>query len=235
MKRLFVLLAGLAASASTGTAVAQDLAPIVDPGLMGFAAANAEAQRAVGPRLNRSNTRRTAPAQPVQFTFRPDPAVRQRVYARFISQVRKSSPAEAGRMAKELNSGQFTRGLAQYLGRYNMSSTNLADTTSLYLATAWLATRASSADPSPGQMQGLRRQVTATLASMPAMASANNATKQEWAEASLIQAALASAAANEAARNPGYAAKARSAVAKGVQSLYQIDLLSLDLTSQGLR
>jgi hypothetical protein len=108
-------------------------------------------------------------------------------------------------------------------------------TTTLYLATAWLATRASSADPTVAQMQGLRRQVAATLASMPTMARASNAVKQEWAEANLIQATFASMAANEAARNPAYAAKARPAMARGVMALYRIDLLRMNLTNQGLR
>lgn len=235
------LVAIICSAVMTTSAAAQDISPALDMTLMtgwaGQGAALEQMKRNMGGGWSQAEgaRARSVPARPAQFAFRYDPAIRQQVHARVIAQVRRSDAAEADKLAKELNSGRFARELTRYLGRYNMSPTNLADTTALYLASAWLATRASSADPSPAQMQGLRRQVAATLASMPSMARASNAAKQEWAESNLIQAAFASAAANEAARNPGYAATARPAVARGVMSLYQINLLELDLTNQGLK
>jgi hypothetical protein len=220
-------------------ATAQDIPPALDMTLMvgwaGQGAALEQMKQEMGLSKSRPRAAKPRPVRPAQFAFRPDPVARQRVHARVIAQVRRSDPADATKLATALGSGQFTRDLSRYLAGYNMSANDLADTTALYLAMAWLATRASSADPTRAQMQGLRRQVAATLASMPTMARASNAAKQEWAESNLIQASFASVTANEAARNPGYAAKARPIVARGVMSSYRIDLLRLDLTDRGLR
>lgn len=177
----------------------------------------------------------TATVDPARFAFRPDPAVRQQVYARAIAHARQLSPSDAPEIRRVLLSGSMHRDAANYLARYGMSADNLADTLTLHLAVAWFATRANGGDPSRAQMLSLRRQVAAALASTPEFVRASNATKQEVAEANLIQASLNGTIANAAAKDPRLAPAARQAVARDVMSSYQINLLKLNLTPQGLR
>lgn len=233
---VFAIIAGAA------PVVAQDpilaLNPTTMIGYAGTTAGNAYAQRRVGTRLTqRQPTRSTVnPAQVIARTgFRPDPRVRNQVYARTVAQVRKVSPPEAAKLRQLLVSGSFHTQAAAYLARYGMSANNLVDTTSLYLASAWYASRGSSADPTPAQMRGLRRQVAMAMAATPESVNASNALKQEVAEASIIQAMFVGSLANEAARNPAAAGPLRAAAVRGAKASYQIDLSRMNLTANGLR
>jgi hypothetical protein len=239
IKMLTAFAGGILLSGSP--AAAQDPILALDPttmvGYAGTVAAGEYAQREFGGRLAAPKRARSEsrPANPAQFAFRPDPAVRQQVYARAIARAQKVSPADARKIRRMLLSGEVHRNATSYLARYGMSANNLADTLALHLAVAWFATRASDGDPSRAQMLGLRRQVTNVLSDTPGFAKASNATKQEIAEANIVQATFNGSVANAAARDPKLAAKARQAVARDIMSTYRINLLKLNLTNQGLR
>ncbi|NJR78472.1 DUF6683 family protein [Sphingomonas corticis] len=243
MTRLGRLLIG-ALTMIAPPAAAQDVVMALDPTLMtgwsGVAAAGEYAKRDFGTRLSRSSARRSAlaatpAATAARLAYQPDAAVRNRVYGRTIAQIEKSSPKDAAQVRQLLMSGAMRRDVARHMARYGMSPNNLADTTGLYLATAWMASRGSNADPTPAQMKGLRAQVAGVMAGMPAMAGASNATKAEIAEANIVQAAFASAAGGHAARDASFAPTVRSAVVRGVKGSYQMDLSRLNLTNSGLR
>lgn len=177
-----------------------------------------------------------APAQIIaRMAYRPDPAVRRQVYLRAVAAIQKGSPQDAAQLRGQLASGKLRATVAQYLANYGMSPNNVVDTTALYLASSWFASRASAADPSPAQMRGLRQQVAVVFSSMPALLGASNAAKQELAEASIVQSVIASALANKAAADPKVAGIVKSSAVRAVGDMYQIDLLQLNLTGQGLR
>lgn len=218
------------------------LSPTTMIGYAGTTAAGRQAQRSIGARLsapNRMALRAGGAAAPAaaaaRLSYQPDAAVRNRVYGRTIAQIEKSSPKDAAQVRQVLTSGAMRRDVARHMARYGMSPNNLADTTALYLATAWMASRGSDADPTPAQMKGLRAQVAGVMAGMPAMAGASNATKAEIAEANIVQAAFASAAGGHAARDASFAPTVRSAVVRGVKDSYQMDLSRLNLTNSGLQ
>lgn len=73
------------------------------------------------------------------------------------------------------------------------------------------------------------------MATNPGFASASDAVKQEVAEANLIQGLMAGQLAALAKRDPANRGGIRTAVAQGARSSYGLDLLSLNLTAQGLR
>lgn len=235
--RLLVIAGSAAALAPAAPAAAQVMAlnPTTMVGFAGTVAADKHARRQIGARIAQRRPTSTASVRPAQFAYKPSGAVRRQVYARAIAQTQKTSPSEAPKLRDALVSGKVARETAGYLARYGMSATNLADTTALYLATAWYATRGSDADPSRVQMIGLRNQVAATFATLPGFARASDAAKQELSEANIIQAAFAGNVATAAAKDRKFAAMARPAVAKGVMNLYGLNLLKLNLTSQGLR
>lgn len=235
--RLLVIAGSAAALAPAAPASAQVMAlnPTTMIGFAGTVAADKHARQQMGARIAQRRRAPAASVRPAQFVYKPSAAVRQQVYARAVAQTQKTSPSEAPKLRDALMSGKVARDTASYLGRYGMSATNLADTTALYLATAWYATRGSNADPTRAQMIGLRNQVAATYATLPGFARASDATKQELSEANIIQAIFAGSIANAVAKDPKFAAVARPAVAKGVMNLYGLNLLKLNLTSQGLR
>lgn len=217
------------------------LSPTTMVGYAGTTAAGAHARRQIGARLAAPSAQARQPAgmsaaQVVARTsYRPDPSVRQQVYARAIAQVEKTSPADAAKMKQILMSGQMRNEVAGYLAKNGMSPNSLVDTTALYLAYAWIAAQGRNDDPTPAQLKGLRSQVARTFATMPALLGADNALKQELGEANILQASLSSALGNQIAQNPGIAGKARAAVVQGVKSTYQIDLSRMQLTANGLR
>lgn len=134
-----------------------------------------------------------------------------------------------------LSSGQGRREVATYLNRYGMSAESLVDSTTLYLAMSWFATRANSGDPTRAKMLGLRDQVAETMAATPEFTRASDATKQETVEANIIQASFSSALDNAVAKDRKLAPMVRDSVTKGVMSTYQMNLLDLELSNQGLR
>ena len=229
---------GVALMLLAAPAIAQDAIVALDTMLMAGWSGNAAAlEQTQQTRRSWSQPRgsRVTQAQPAQFAFRPDPAVRQQVHARVLRQAQKLDPDSAAKLRPLLTSGTLDRQASAYLRRYGMSANNVADTTALFLVSAWLATRASDADPSRAHLIGVRNQAAAAMASNPGMARASNAMKQEIAEANLIQAVITGQFATAAKQNPKQAPAIRAAAAKGVRDSYGIDLLSLQLTSSGLR
>ena len=241
-RHLIVSAAALAALAAP--AAAQDPIMALNPttmiGYAGTTAGNAYKPRDFGPRLSRARAQpRARPVNPAgviaRTAFRPDPAIRQQAYTRAVATVQQASLQDAAQLRTQLASGRIRTAAASYLGRYGMSPNNLVDTTALYLASAWFATRASAGDPSAAQMAGLRRQVALTFSTMPRVLGASDAAKQVLAEANVIQAVITGALANAAAANPRAAGSVRTNVARAVQDTYQLDLTRLNLTAQGLR
>lgn len=228
--------------ALTTQATAQDIPPALDPttmiGFAGTVAADQHARRTFGSRIASRSAIRASSARPAgvaNLRYRPSPAVRQKVQARAVAQLQRSSPEEAAKLRNLLSSGQVRREVATYLSRYGMSVDSLVDTTTLYLAMSWYAVRANSGDPTRAQMLGLRNQVAETMAATPEFTRASDAVKQEIVEANIIQASFSSALANAAARDRKLAPMVRNSVGKGVMSTYQMNLLDLDLSSRGLR
>lgn len=241
---------GWIAASATGLALAtapalhaqvMALSPTTMVGYAGTTAAGAHARRQIGARMSAPSARAQQPAgvsaaQVVARTnYRPDPAVRQQVYARTVAQVQKANPADAAKVKQLLESGQIRNEVAGYLAKNGMSANSLVDTTALYLAYAWIAAQGRNDDPTPAQLKGLRIQVARTFANMPQLLAADNSLKQELGEANIIQASLSSALGNQIVQNPGIAGKARAAVVQGVKSAYQIDLSRMQLTANGLR
>ena len=240
IRAIFALPAMLVAS----PLAAQDVAPALDPttmiGYAGTVAAGQYAQRDFGRQLSRTRSQPRAPAAnaaalAARTSYRPDPAVRQQVYARAVATIQKASPEDAAQLRTKLANGTLRAAATKYLSGYGMSPNNVVDTTALYLASAWFASRASAGDPPPAQMKGLRRQVALTFATMPRLMGASNAAKQELAEANIIQSVIAGSLANQAASDPKIAGSVRASVVRAVRDMYQLDLTQLNLTAQGLR
>jgi hypothetical protein len=114
-----------------------------------------------------------------------------------------------------------------------MSATNVIDCMTAYLATAWMATRGTDADPSEDQTRGLRAQLVAKLLQMPTLANASDVLKQEVADSNVMEGLIVGQYGAAAHEGRGSSDAIRAAVAKGAQATCGIDLKKLELTSAG--
>ncbi|MCJ2189073.1 DUF6683 family protein, partial [Novosphingobium beihaiensis] len=168
------------------------------------------------------------------LSYRPRATVRKQNFAQFVAQTRAVDPDGAEKLQHLLTSVDVMNEVQKQLGRYGMRTDNLADALAAYLACAWFATRASTDDPTPAQMHGLRNQVARAIGASPEFADATDAMKQQLAEANLIQAVIISGYAETAKAQPALRAQIASAVAEGARKSYGLDLRSMSLSSHGL-
>lgn len=118
---------------------------------------------------------------------------------------------------------------------YGLRLDDAADAAAVYLVAAWLGTHGSDGNPTPAQMAGVRRQVAQAMTTNPAALRATDATKQERADAAILQAAVIGAAVSGAQGNAVSLARIRSTVAAGTRSITGLNLFSLELSDIGLR
>lgn len=179
----------------------------------------------------------TAAVAALRFT--PSPAIHDDIRASAVASLDSSGASEdADDLRAALTSSQTDAAIAQHLRSMGMSTDNVADATALYLATAWAAANGVEDEPTAAQMQGLRDQLALTYAADPALAGADDATKQRFAEASIVSAILMGrigADAAEVTEKPQLAVEARKGVADQVREIFGLDLTALRLTDEGLR
>ncbi|MEG3175323.1 DUF6683 family protein [Sphingomonas sp. RB3P16] len=195
----------------------------------------AEERRSGTGRYAHSAPRRAGPVARANLTYRPNAALRQKHFAQFVAKARRQDPAGAAKLQQVLATENVIGKVQAGIAPYGMSTNNVADASAVYLAYAWMATRADDRDPTRAQMLGLRNQLATAMANNPGFARASDATKQEVADANLVQGLMAGQLAALAKRDPAARGRIRSAVAQGARTTYGLDLLSLDLTAQGLR
>lgn len=246
-----------AALAVPATAIAQDIAPALDPGVMvGWAGGEAvryDNQRrsggrsAVRPQARGLNVRSLAssfqsgattslaPTAAASLTYQPSAAQRKANLAKFVERSRELDPENAANLQKMLQQNDVIGIANGWMKQYGMSASNVADATAVYLAGAWLATRGSTADPDPATMRALRNQVASAMVATPSFRSATNAEKQELAEAMIVQSLVASKFVDAARSQPQTMQSVKDAVAKGAKNTFGFDLRAMNLTARGLR
>lgn len=195
----------------------------------------AEERRSGTGRYAHSAPRRAGPSARANLTYRPSATLRQKHFAQFVAKARRQDPAGAAKLQQVLATENVIGKVQAGIAPYGMSTNNVADASAVYLAYAWMATRADDRDPTRAQMLGLRNQLATAMVNNPGFARASDATKQEVADANLVQGLMAGQLAALAKRDPAARDRIRSAVAQGARTTYGLDLLSLNLTPEGLR
>ena len=250
---LFVALAltvACGAPSLTRSASAQELnlGPIIDPGIAGNAAAQRqiaeqEYKRATG-RDPRSVTGRgshspsgasAVRARSGSARFRVDPAARKRRVAAWMSRMRAVDAKGMAQFQRTPAGRDLFAVLGSRLAPYGLRTDDVADALTVYLVTAWYGVRGSDQDPPRALLLATRTQMRSSLLTNPAFAAASNATKQEVAEALLIQTVEDSSNLTVAKKNPGQMARVKSLIRQNALKALKLDLTKLKLTSRGLR
>jgi len=224
------------------TAQELNLGPIIDPMIAGQAAA----QRQIAEQEYRKATGRS-PQGAVKGTattkkpvlqgsthFKSNLTARKRNLAQIVAKVRASDPQAAAGLESAFAKGDPIAAIAPALRRYDLRTDDVADAAAAYVVTAWYAVQGRSDDAPRSHVQGVREQIRRTLLSLPEFGRTSDATKQQMAEALLVQMMIADASFTAAKGKPAQMTKTKAAINQGVRSTLHLDLSKLKLGSQGL-
>ena len=152
--------------------------------------------------------------------------------AQFVEKSRKSDPAGAKQMAALFAKSDPIEALKIPLGTYGLRVDNVADAYTTYWMQAWQAAHGDTSDFTRGQTLAVKAQAARALGSTSEFATATDVTKQEFAEAMLVQASLIAASIEVYKNDPAMMRKLGDAVRKGAQAS-GLDLDAMTLTEQG--
>ena len=238
--------------ASPMSAQELNLGPIIDPGIAGQAAAQRqiaeqEYKSATGHSWHGSteNTR-TKPARGSRSgtngqvvsgstRFRPNMAARRRLVATWTAKTRAASPQIAANLKRDLAGREPIATIGTNIARFGLRTDDVADVMAIYLVSSWQATRGQVEDPSLASVRATRAQMQQVLLANRTFASSSNATKQQLADALLLQMVVDDQSVRIAKGNPAQMLRAQSSVRQSVLRTLKIDLSKLKLTNQGLR
>lgn len=225
---LILLLAGFAAPAAAQEFSAMDMTG------MGIYAMEDSVMEAAGETVSttRRGHARVAPVPTVRLTYKPSMERRRANFAQFVEKSRKKDPKGAAMLEKELASSDVIAKMGRELSPFGMRTDNVADAYAAWWLNAWLASRQRTDTPSARQIAAVRAQAVRAMSSVPEMASASDAVKQEMAEANLVQAALIGAYMEHARGNPALFRQVASAVRKGARAS-GLNLDAMELTDDG--
>lgn len=178
-----------------------------------------------------SGRARVATAPTVRLTYKPSMERRRANFAQFIEKTRKKNPQAAADLQKELSSDVIEK-IGGAIGQFGMRADNVADAYAIWWLNAWLASRQRNDTPPARQIAAVRAQAARAMSSVPEMASASDAVKQEMAEANLIQAAMLGSMMDDAEGNPTKLRQLAAAVRKGARAT-GLNLDAMDLTDDG--
>lgn len=225
---LVLLLTGISAPAAAQEFSAMDMTG------MGIYAMEDSVMEAAGETVSttRRGQARVAPTRNVRLTYTPSMERRRANFAQFVAKSRKKDPKGAAMLEKELASSDVIAKMGRELSAFGMRTDNVADAYAAWWLNAWLASRQRTDTPPARQIAAVRAQAARAMASVPEMASASDAVKQEMAEANLVQAALIGAYMEHARGNPALFRQVASAVRKGARAS-GLNLDAMELTDDG--
>jgi hypothetical protein len=226
---LVLLLTGLAVPAAAQEFSAMDMTG------MGIYAMEDSVMDAAGESVSnnrRGHARQVVPAPAVRLTYTPSMERRRANFAQFVAKSRKKDPKGAAMLEKELASSDVIAKMGRELSAFGMRTDNVGDAYAAWWLNAWLASRQRTDTPSARQIAAVREQAAQAMKSVPEMAGASDAVKQEMAEANLVQAALIGAYMEHARGNPGLFKQVAAAVRKGARAS-GLNLDAMELTDDG--
>lgn len=167
------------------------------------------------------------------LNYTPSSARRSANLTRFAEKARATDPVGAAKMRELFASTDIIAAIDQQMrDTYNMHATNVADAYALWWTMAWMGSQGRDDDVSAAQMQRTQSQAVRLLSGSSEFREATDATKQEFAEGLLVQAALIDASIDTYKSDPAMLARTRTAIAQGARAM-GVDLNAMTLTDDG--
>lgn len=161
--------------------------------------------------------------------FQPSAERRRASYASFVEETRRVDPKGAANLERTLQADPIAM-MGPELAKSGLRIDDVADAYTVYWVEAWQAAHGRSEQTSRETAQAVRKQAAAAMA--PAVVTASDAQKQDFAEALLIQALLIGAAREQAAGDVGILRQIAASVRQGANAS-GLDLDAMTLTAQG--
>jgi hypothetical protein len=174
----------------------------------------------------------SAAASAATFRYTPSPQRRAANLARFVARSRQTDPKGAEDLARLFASTDVIEAMRGPLAKVGLRIDDVADAYAVWWINAWLASRGTDLDPSLHMAAAVKSQAADAIASAGALRGASDALKQETAETLLIQAALISAAIEQAKGNSALGQQLAAAVSQGARGM-NVDLSAMTLTEDG--
>ncbi len=152
----------------------------------------------------------------------------------FADKTRVTDPAQADKMEAFFASTDVIGQIGAAMVQLGLNKNNTADAFAVYWITAWQASAGDLSDYSPATYRAVAAQAARGLSQSSEFAAANDAQKQEMAEALMVQAALIGAVAEEAASDAVQLKAIGKAVKQGA-SASGLELDTMTLTEEGFR
>jgi len=168
-------------------------------------------------------------AAPSQFSFSPDPSLRQSVTRNVLSDIARNDKGLAG----ALGSDPF-KSFGPALAAHNISDSQIDDALAFMMLALWDAANASSAETTPGQAEAVKRQSRALLAGMggqPLASSVQEASDQLYLSALMIS-ILASKVLET--QNPAQVQQLTTMARRESMASFGVDFARMSLTDAGL-
>lgn len=180
------------------------------------------------------NIQRNPNISSASLVYQPSTARRKVNLDQFVAKARTRDPVGAAAMAKLFASTDMIGAIGAAIAPAGLKTNNVADSYAVYWTSAWNASRGSTATPSKAQMTSVKKQAANAMLATPAFIAANEAQKQEYAEALLIQAAMIDSSMEQAKNNPAQLKAVAKAVRQGAKAS-GLDLDAMTLTDEGFR
>lgn len=232
----------LLGSINHSKARAQDLGgalnlPMLGQSLTLSASIRAQAERDAarqGRSLESFETKRHPTVARGSTRFRVSKAVRQQNLALLVGKVRQTDPKIAAQLQQNFAKSDPITAIAPALRRYNLRTDDVADAATAYLVSAWYGVRGRHDDPRQSYINGVKQQMHKVLLSVPSFVSSSNKTKQQMAEAMLVQLMINEALIAQTTNKPELLPKTKSLIGKSARIGFKLDLTKLKLTTRGL-
>jgi hypothetical protein len=236
-------LAGFALCCPLGVAAAQDFSvPVmITPWDLGTTSTTnidnmimQQMQREAAEKASRDASPEAAPVagwKDTDFAYRYSAARTQQNLRSFISQ--SSDPAARANL-EQMFAGQPTLmdDIAQGVRAYGFDPHNVADAYAVWWINVWGVSQKRNIEPDAVTVQAVKQQVYAAFAATPYLAQTDDATRQQDAEAFLVQAAMLGSAFEQMKNNPEQLDRLAAAARQGAE-VHGLDLSKITLTSQG--
>jgi hypothetical protein len=182
------------------------------------------------------NSYRSRPSSPenpiIPLTYTPSKSRTRTNLQTFVNKSRAADPAGAAQMEQEFASGDIMGQIGGIMSSVGLSKNNVADAFALYWVNAWQVANGDSSTPSAETMQAVAAQAARGLSQSPEFAAADDAQKQEMAEALMVQGVMIASAYEQSAGNKTQLKAIGDAVAKGADAS-GLKLYEMTLTENG--